>query len=303
MKPRTVLVGTDWWTDCDDVAAMRVLVWAEKQRMIDIMAIGINACMEYSVMSLDAFLQEEGRPGVPIGIDHKATDFGGNPPYQKNMAAGTHSTRTNADCEDAVRVYRRSLAHAQDKLDVVEIGYPQVLANLLLSPGDDISPLTGLELVSCKVNKLWMMAGNWGDEGNGVENNFARNPRSRAAGSYLCVHWPTAITFLGWEVANNILTGGTLTSSTDLVAQAMRDHNSSRGRSSWDPMLVLLACQGDETEAGYRTITGTARVDEQTGRNSFEILPNGNHSYVIKTKPDEYYKAAIDNILESMQRA
>lgn len=303
MTPRAVLVGTDWWTDCDDVAALRVLVWAEKQRMIDVLAIGINACMEYSVMSLDAFLQEEGRLGVTIGIDHEATDFGGNPPYQKNMAARSQSSRTNADCEDAVRVYRRSLAHAEDKMDVIEIGYPQVLANLLRSPEDDISPLAGLELVSGKVNKLWMMAGNWGDQGSGVENNFARNLRSRVAGAYLCEHWPTPITFLGWEVADSIRTGGTLTSSDDMVAQAMRDHGSSEGRSSWDPMLVLLACLGDETEAGYRTVTGTASVDKQTGRNSFEVHPRGKHRYVIKTKLDDDYKEAINNILESMQKA
>ncbi len=299
MKRRPVLVGTDWWTDCDDVVAMRVLVWAEREKMVDIVAIGINACMAYSVSSLDAFLTAEGRPNVVIGIDHQATDFGGNPPYQERMIAKPHLRMCNNDCEDAVRVYRRSLAHTIGKLDIIEIGYPQVLANLLQSPSDDVSSMTGLELITSKVNKLWMMAGNWRDQGSGLENNFARNECSRLAGSYVCEHWPTPITFLGWEVSNDILTGSTITSATDMVAQALCDHGSLHGRSSWDPMLVLLACIGDEEAAGYDAVIGTARVDAQTGRNSFRVNPQGNHSYVIKLKPDTFYKHAIDTILVS----
>jgi hypothetical protein len=298
IRTRPVLVGTDWWTDCDDVVAMRVLVWAAKKQMMEIVAIAVNACMEHSVASLDAFLTAEGMPNVTIGIDREATDYGGNPSYQRNMLLHPHSRKSNDDGEDAVTVYRRSLANASSKVDVIEIGYPQVLANLLRSPGDDISPLSGLELVASKVNKLWMMAGNWQDPNGGLENNFARNPRSRIAGSCVCAHWPTPITFLGWEVSSDILTGGTLTSSTDLVAQALRDHGSSKGRSSWDPMLVLLACLGDEAAAGYHTVMGAAHVDAETGRNSFDIHSLGRHCYVTKSKPDAYYKDTINNILE-----
>ncbi|HZG55005.1 hypothetical protein [Paenibacillus sp.] len=301
MAKRTVLVGTDWWTDCDDVVAMRVLVWAEKRGMIDIAAIGINACMEHSVASLDAFLTAEGRPNVAIGIDREATDFGGNPPYQRNMLAYPHARTSNDEAEDAVRLYRRALAEAAGTVDVIEIGYPQVLAGLLRSPGDDLSPITGAELVAAKVGKLWMMAGNWEDPAGGLENNFARNARSRAAGSYVCEHWPTPITFLGWETANEILTGGTLPPS-DIVAQALRDHGSANGRSSWDPMLVLLACIGDEEGAGYGRVFGTARVDAETGKNRFVAAPDGKHAYVTKARKNEYYRDAIDRILEEVHK-
>lgn len=297
MKPRGMLVGTDWWTDCDDVVAMRVLVWAEKKAMIEIVGIGLNACMEHSVASLDAFLTAEGRADVAIGIDKQATDFGGNPPYQRSMVGHPHSRRSNEDAEDAVALYRRCLANAKDKLDIIEIGYPQVLSGLLQSLGDEISPKTGLELVSEKVNKLWMMAGNWQEQGSGVENNFARNARSRLAGNYVCKHWPTPVTFLGWEIASDILTGGNITEPGDMVAQALRDHGSSKGRSSWDPMLVLLACHGDEETAGYKRIVGTAHVDAESGRNSFEMDPQGKHAYVIKTMPDDHYKDEINRIM------
>lgn len=296
------MAGTDWWTDCDDVVAMRVLLWAERERLVRIAAIGLNACMLHSVASLDAFLTAEGRPGLALGLDRQAEDFGGNPPYQENMLEYPHARKSNDDAEDAVRMYRRCLAEAEDRLDIIEIGYPQVLAGLLHSSGDDLSPLTGLELVRTKVGKLWMMAGNWEDEKYGLENNFARNARSRRAGHEVCKLWPTPITFLGWEVASDILTGGTIASAEDPVFRALRDHGSPNGRSSWDPMLVLLACIGDEEEAGYRVVKGKASVDAETGANSFLADSLGKHGYVIKTKPDREYQAAIDRIMESAQR-
>lgn len=298
----TVLVGTDWWTDCDDVVAMRVLLWAERKRWVKIAAIGINACMPHSVASLDAFLTAEGRPGLALGLDRQADDFGGSPPYQEKMLDYLHARRSNDDAEDAVRLYRRCLAESEDRLDIIEIGYPQVLAGLLHSSGDDLSPLSGLELVRAKVGKLWMMAGNWEDERYGLENNFARNARSRKAGHEVCKQWPTPITFLGWEAASDILTGGTLIAPNDPVVRALRDHGSPNGRSSWDPMLVLLACIGDEEKAGYRVVKGTVSVDAETGANAFHPHPQGRHGYVIKTMPDRYYQTIIDEILESAWR-
>lgn len=46
------MVSTDWWTDCDDAVALRILLRAHKAGQICIDAIIINACMEYSVSSL-----------------------------------------------------------------------------------------------------------------------------------------------------------------------------------------------------------------------------------------------------------
>ena len=78
---RNILLGTDWWTDCDDAVAVRLLVRAAKAEKIRLLGIGINACMEYSVASLTGFLRAEGASGIPLGIDLDATDFGKNQPF------------------------------------------------------------------------------------------------------------------------------------------------------------------------------------------------------------------------------
>ena len=53
---RTFILGTDWWTDCDDAVALRLLLRSVKAGKIRLAGIGINACMEHSVTSMDGFL-------------------------------------------------------------------------------------------------------------------------------------------------------------------------------------------------------------------------------------------------------
>ena len=293
---RKLILGTDWWTDCDDAVALRLIARAVKADKIQLLGVGINACMECSVASLKSFFISEGLENVPIGIDINATDFGGNPPYQRRLADRLSQSVTNADAEDAVRLYRKILAADDDgKIEIVEIGYLQVIAALLVSQGDDISPKTGLELVSEKVSKFWVMAGKWDADGE-KENNFCRNFRSRVAGNVFCKLCPVPITFLGWEIGYGVLSGGNL-NKDDILYQVLKDHGSSNGRHSWDPMLVLMALCGDEEDAGYKTVLGTASVDAETGANYFVKSSEGRHRFVIKKHENSYYEKKINSLI------
>jgi hypothetical protein len=251
--------------------------------------------MPYSIASLTGFLRAEGAPTVPLGLDKEATDFGGRPPYQKRLAEDFAPTVTNDEAEDAVHLYRRLLAAAEEKVEIIEIGYPQVLANLLTSGPDELSDKDGLTLVREKVKKMWVMAGKWDADGE-MENNFCRNDRSRRAAKLFCDVCPVPVTFLGWEVGFDVLSGGEL-SGDDHLYRVLADHGSENGRSSWDPMLMLLALLGDEEAAGYRTVTGRASVDEQTGANHFTPTADGSHRFVIKKEKNSYYADKINAFL------
>ena len=287
---KRILLGTDWWTDCDDAVAVRLLANAVRRGEAELLGIGINAAMPHSVASLRGFLAHSGL-SVPIGLDREATDFGGSPSYQARLAKTLCPQGSSGEAEDAVRLYRRILANATSPLEMVEIGYLQVAAGLLLSEGDDVSPKSGLELVKEKVSHLWVMAGKW-DEDGGLENNFCRNGRSRRAAEVFCRLCPVPVTFLGWEVGNTVLSGMGLPEE-DPLCHVLRDHGSPDGRSSWDPMLALLALVGDPEQAGYRTVRGTARVDGETGANFFTPSEEGRHRFVVKAMPDSYYEKEI----------
>lgn len=287
---RKFILGTDWWTDCDDAVALRILARAHQKGEIKLLGIGINGCMEHSAASVDGFLSLEGVRDIPLGIDIDATDFGGNPPYQAGLAA--FSEKKNEDVEDAVKLYRRILEKAEEKIEIIEIGYPQVLSNLLESGADEISAYTGYELVKNKVSKMWVMAGKW-DENPGRENNFARNERSRKAGRLFCEKCPVFVTFLGWEVGFDVISGGEL-EENDILHKVLCDHGSGNGRSSWDPMLIILALIGDEEKAGYTVTSGKASVNAETGENTFEKTPEGKHCFVTKAKENDYYRNQIN---------
>lgn len=292
---RKFILGTDWWTDCDDAVAVRILARAHKAGEIILKGIAINACMEYSVKSLDGFLNSEGVSDIPIGIDLEATDFGGNPPYQKRLAELPSKYNSNADAENAVKLYRRILAESKEPLEIIEIGYLQAISAVLESEADEISEKTGLELIKEKVSKFWVMAGKW-DDNPGSENNLARNPRSRVAGSIFCEKCPVPITFLGWETGFDVITGGELNEG-DILYQVLCDHGSQDGRSSWDPMLALMALIGDESAAEYDVIQGVATVDKENGENRFSTCADGKHKYVVRKQPVTYYSKKINDLI------
>lgn len=291
---RRFIVGTDWWTDCDDAVALRLLIRARARGEIDIAGIVINATMEHSVTSLDGFLALEGCEDIDIALDRSGTDFGGRPPYQARLSPYAKRYGSNADAEDGVRAYRRMLAEAEEAVEIIEIGYLETVAAVLKSGGDDLSELSGTDLFATRVKRLWVMAGKW-DEDGGRENNFARNERTRVAAEEFCRLCPSQITFLGWEVGRDVLTGGNLPEG-DHLHRALADHGSAAGRPSWDPMLVLLALVGDADAAGYDTVRGTARVDAD-GRNYFTPSDGGRHAYVIRRHEPSYYADIINDMI------
>ena len=292
---RKIILGTDWFTDCDDAVALRLICRAIKNKKIRLLGIGINACTEHSVASLNGFLKAEGVADIPVGIDFNSTDISGKPTYQKRLAETFCPDACNSNAEDAVRLYRRLLASENEKLEIVEIGFLQVVADLLKSGPDDISEKSGRELVAEKVSKFWVMAGKWDADGE-KEYNFCCHSRSRVAGKEFCELCPVPITFLGWEIGYGVITGKNL-KENDHLYRVLCDHGSENGRHSWDPMLVLMALIGDEQMAGYSTVSGTASVDELTGANYFKQNENGIHKFVVKKFENDYYAEQISKIL------
>ena len=289
---RHFLLGTDWGEDCDDAVAVRYLARLHRAGEIDLCGIGINTRFAESVPSLTAFLENEG-VAIPIGIDRECPELHGRITYQKRLAARRPDV-TNADAEDAVRLYRRVLSEATEPVEIMEVGFVQVIAAALVSGADEISPLSGIALFCEKVAHVWIMGGRWDVDG-GKEYNFSRDAMACRAAAELVANCPVPITFLGWEVGATVITGGHL-SEGDALGDVLRDYGSPKGRMSWDPMLVHLAVIGDPARAGYTTVRGTATVDPDTGVNRFTV-GEGCHRYVVKAKEDSFYAAAIDEII------
>ena len=292
--PVPLLFGTDWWTDCDDAAALDLLLKAHKSGLIDLKAVGISSVMRYSAPSVKAVCEEQGLGHIPVGLDTGAVRRGLFCLYQKKLAENCRSGFTNADCPEAYKLYRRVLASLPEKAVIVDVGFPTILAALLASFPDESSDLTGVQLVENKVSEVVVMGGRW-DKKTGREYNFCAYKRNREAAAVLCERCPVPLTFLGYEVGKDVITGGR--DVPGLTGTAYAAHFSPKGRPSWDPMAALFAVTGDAAKAGYRKVYGAASVDPKTGVNSFTVGEDGRHSYLVKEKEDRFYKDRIDAIL------
>ena len=286
---RNIILGSDWWTDCDDIAAVRIACRAHRRGLWNLMGVVLDAAMPYSAASLNAFMTAEGCGDLPIALDREGTDFTGSlSPYQENLAGSLpHRIASNDEAEEPLPMLKRLLAGAGDgSVEFIEIGFPQVWAALLRDP-------EGEALVRRKVKRMWMMAGRFDEDGVGVEHNIANNARSREAAAYLFARFPKPITFLGWEVGATVISGGDPENDGDPLVRAFRDHGSPRGRSSWDPMTILLALAEDPGRAGYSLRRGTVSADPVTGENRTAYSDDGLHAYVVKEWPDARYEAEL----------
>ena len=288
---RTFILGTDWGEDCDDCVAVRILARAHQKGEINLLGIGINTLTDVSAPSLYRFLEKEGCVR-PIGVDKNCPHQIQYVTYQKRLAAETD--KTNSEFEDSVRLYRRLLAESDGNVEILEVGFLQVIAGALMSEPDDISEKSGIELFREKVKKIWIMGGKWDVQG-GEEYNLCKYQFARDASHTFVSNCPCPITFLGWEVGHDLLSGNLLPKD-DFLYLTLFDHGSGNGRESWDPMLAVLALTNDNEKAGYKTVKGTATVDEN-GKNYFEENENGKDEYVIKAHPDEYYSDIINNLI------
>ena len=294
---RPFTIGTDWFTDVDDAVAMRVFARAHKAGAIRIEGVCANTCRRYTCPSLDAFLCHEGLPGIPLGIDLGAR-YPGRAKYQKRMAGRPGNYRSNEGCTDAVRLYRAALAGAREPVEMAEIGFCQALAGLLDSPADELSPLDGRALLAEKCRHIWTMAGKWDIPGGAYNYNFRVTRQNMRAAHHFYENCPVPVTFLGHEVGRTVITGGVLEGRDDMLAWALRDHGSKRGRSSWDPMLALLAITGNLEEAGYTAVYGQARIAPKDGKCRWEPDAGGNQRYVVKAREDAFYRDAINGIIQ-----
>ncbi|HPU66738.1 MAG TPA: hypothetical protein PLK57_01615 [Clostridiales bacterium] len=55
----------------------------------------------------------------------------------------------------------------------------------------------------------------------------------------MCDKWPTEITYLGFEVGEKVITGGSLLDG-DILKDVLTAYGHPSGRSSWDPCWFCL---------------------------------------------------------------
>ncbi|MBR2375357.1 MAG: nucleoside hydrolase [Clostridia bacterium] len=276
---RKFILDTDWFGDCDDCVALRFLV-RNMDETHQLLGVNINAATEKAYASLRAFLDNE-KVSYPIGIDEPYYWIS-KTYYQENMAGD--SPYTNADGEKSIDFYKR-LLEENDDVEILSIGFLSSIANVLQAYPHLIK----------KIKKLWIMGGYWEVQG-GLECNFSyhEHPVATKATQFIVNELQVEKSYLGFEVGVGVYTGSQL-SETDMLGRALKDHGCTKGRDSWDPMLVMAALD-DKYPGAFGYQYGKAFADE-TGRNYFENDENGVDRYALKIHDNAYYVQAIDEVI------
>lgn len=233
--------------------------------------------------------------------------------YIDDIVANLPGPVTNSSqVEDAVTVYRRALAKADDQgITIASIGFVTNIAALLESGPDEASPLNGTDLVAAKVRRVVWMGGWYPPQhpfGHPTYNfNCAAgvyNTSGCAGASAIGVDgMPASVEQIFSDIGDQVYTGGVLTDcapDSNPCRRAIIDQQGpGNPRCSWDPIVTMAAIRGYPavhcTEAGQG---GRCHVD-QNGANTW-VTPGVNQSYLVLNPPVDSSRQAVGRAIDEL---
>ncbi len=301
--PVPLIFDTDIGNDCDDVLALGMIHALQSRGECELLAVTITKDHPLAAAFTDAVNTFYGRGEIPIGVcDSGVTSHVG----KFNVLAQSkddgqdrypHDLRSGEDAPAAVDVLRQTLADADDgSVVIVQVGFSTNLANLLSSPSDRHSPLTGMDLVKQKVRLVSAMAGAFTQirnaQGRLYDHKEYNVKEDIPAAQKLARQWPTPIVWSGFEIGKNL----TYPHQSILHDYDYVDHHPlseaytlyippPHDRPTWDLTSVLVAVRPAHE---YFTLSppGTVSVADDS-LTTFQESADGKHRYLILSDADK----------------
>lgn len=244
--PVKMIIDTDLEFDVDDVGAIALSHILADRGEVELLGMVVSCGHAWSPLCLSAMNMWYGRPDLPVGfVGEKGTVIMGSKYAQRIAEQFPRRLRHAGEAEPSTPLFRRLLAGQPDgSVTLVSIGFMTGLRWLLESGPDEISPLSGRELVARKL-KCWVCMG--GGYPQGREYNFIKDSRS----AHHCVNtWPTPIYFTGEELGKQVLTGEGLSALPEenptRIGYELYFDGTLKDRPSWDQITVLFAARLEE---------------------------------------------------------
>ena len=211
LDPVPLIFDTDIGNDVDDVLALGMIHALENRGECKLLAVTITKDNPLAAPFTDAVNTFYGRGNIPIGVCNSGVtpaDGKFNPLSQQrddDQLRYPHDLQSGKTAPSAVSVLRRALAEAEDhSVAIAQVGFSTNLADLLDSQADDISPLSGPQLVAKKVKLLSIMAGAFqqipGKDGTPYDHKEYNVIKDIPSAKKLATTWPTDIVWSGFEI-------------------------------------------------------------------------------------------------------
>ena len=303
-----VIFDTDIGSSTDDLIALEMLYHYADEGRCKLLGVVVDRHGEEYGALADMMNTYFGYGNVPVGVErggiknpavfidyrnlYKHKTDNGELMFKRTVS--DYSTLPNG-----WQLYRQLLVSQPDhSVSICSTGFVSCLVQLLHSGPDDLSLLTGVELVRQKVKCLYLMAGVFASS-NEPDYNFLQDP---TYANLLFNSWPREVdvVFSPMEVGNEIEYRPELVISdidwTDVhpIKQVYMKYDCDTGQRMWDPMTVIQAVDGDAlftlSERGIVTLTDECGTD-------FAPLATGNHRYQ-KPGSKVWFDAMLEKIRE-----
>ena len=316
MKPVKIIFDTDIGGDCDDAGTLAMLHRLCDKGEAELLAVTHCFATPYVAGCIDAINRFYGRE-VPVGINYSEVRENDRGVYAgvlcdyfpNRYPAETFGTPDAAP--DTLTVLRQTLAAAEDNsVTLVVTGKVGSMAKLAESGPDDISPLTGKELIQKKLARTVVMGGRFFEswpmiiypDGNAAGNpvtwewniRYSKLEEARIA----CDMWPGELVFSSYEIGSYIKTMVGYPSRAakgDPVALAYEVHNRGAGRCSWDQTAMLEAIRPGEYW-NYHAFGRVTVDDEFVTR--WNPSDEYRHTYLLPKADYETVRQVIDDLVD-----
>ena len=282
--PHKVIIETDMGNDIDDALALAVALKAANNNELELLAVGCHKLSETPAKYVDIVNTYYGRPEVEAAMSlTPVKEYSSYNDYTTQPCEMGFAESKGGVYPEPVALYRKILAEAEDgSISFVSLGFGTTLAQLLDSQADEISPLTGKELVAKKVRTLSIMAGSYGEKKRAEYNVVNDIPAMKK----VFAEWPGEIVQNPFEIGKQVMFPGAEIEKNlgweglNPVVEGYKLYRPMPyDRPSWDILSVLYLLR---PELFTKSVPGTVTVDDE-GYTYFEACEGGKHIVLSAT--------------------
>lgn len=312
--PKKIIFDTDIGGDCDDAGAMALLHRLCERGEAELLATTHCFATPYVAGCMDAINTYYGRQ-VPVGVNYAVTKPTEEGKYARALCERfpnrypAKAFGTECAAPDSVAVIRKLLSESEDaSVTLVATGDMGAMARLVTSEADDVSPLSGKELIAKKIDRTVVMGGRFFESWPMVI--YADNKLGSKIVDWewnihgaikdartVCAEWPGELVFSSYEIGSYILTMAGYNEKApadDPVRLAYDLRVGNKGRCSWDHTAVLDAVRPN-TYWNYHEF-GKVTVDD-AGVTHWHKDENGKHTYLLPKVDYEEIRRIIDELV------
>lgn len=307
MKEKKILfIDTDLGGDCDDVGAVALANILKNNNAIELIGMTHTTSLPWGFACIEIVNNYYGNNSIQVGATSRKNycEANTNKYAQKMVEAFNYGSINRDKVKDSIKLIRETLIKQKDNsVTFVCIGQLNNVSDLLDSKPDEISSLTGIELVKQKVKEFVVMGGLFKNKDEKVyfggyeyerEYNIVTDIKSS---QNFIKKVPVKVVFSDFKVGYQVYTAKPLLHIKNMHHPITFSyyHFQNKPRESWDLLAVYYAAFGDD-DIFKTSSNGTISILDD-GETLFDESTHSNHYYIRLNNSIKYIENKINNIL------